>query len=209
MLIPKEDILRELQKYNKTITGVLHIGAHECEETDVYRFWNIPDVNVIWIDALNDKVDEAKARGVPNVYCEAISDKDGEDITFKRTNNNQSSSILNLGAHANYYPHITVTESIPMKTKTIDTFMSEAAFDRSKYNFWNFDIQGAELKALMGGEESLKYADALYLEVNTEELYTGCALLPELDNYLNARGFRRIMTSMTNANWGDALYIRA
>lgn len=208
MLIPKEDILRELKKYNKTITGVLHIGAHECEELSVYRSWNIADSDVIWIDALPDKVAQAKARGVPNVYHAAISDKDGENIVFKRTNNNQSSSILDLGVHASYYPGIVVTETIPMKTTTIDTFMSEQGFDRSRYNFWNFDIQGAELKALMGGEESLKYADALYLEVNEQELYKGCALLPELDNYLGSKGFTRVMITMTHAAWGDALYLR-
>lgn len=208
MLIQKEDILRELHKHNKTITGVLHIGAHECEELDAYRFWGISDSNVIWIDALPDKVAEAKARGIQNIYNAAISDKDGEQIVFKRTNNNQSSSILDLGVHANYYPGIVVTETIPMNTKTIDTFMSEECFDRSKHNFWNFDIQGAELKALMGGEDSLKYADALYLEVNTQELYKGCALLPELDNYLGSRGFQRVMITMTHASWGDALYIR-
>lgn len=208
MLISKEDILRELHKYNKTITGVLHIGAHECEELDVYRFWGISDSNVIWIDALPDKVAEAKERGVPNVYCNVMSDKDGDNITFKRTNNNQSSSILDLAMHKVYHPHIFVTETIPMKTVTIDTFMTANSIDRSKCNFWNFDIQGAELKALIGGEESLKYADVLYLEVNEKELYEGCALLPELDRYLGARGFRRIMISMTNAGWGDALYIR-
>jgi DNA-directed RNA polymerase len=79
------------------------------------------------------------------------------------------------------------------------------------YNFWNFDIQGAELLALKGAEESIKYAKALYLEVNTEEVYQGCALVGDLDTYLGERGFERVLTKMWDngsCGWGDALYVR-
>lgn len=208
MLISEEDILSDLRKYNKTITGVLHIGAHDCEEIELYRSWKIPDSNVIWIEALPDKVAEAQARGIPNVFHEAIYDKDDESIAFKRTNNTQASSILDLEMHKIFHPDIDVIETIPMKTKTIDTFMMENSFDRSKYNFWNFDIQGAEFMALKGGEDSLKYADVLYLEINIRELYKGCVLLPDLDSYLQTHGFIRTKIALNPAGWGDALYIR-
>ncbi len=74
--------------------------------------------------------------------------------------------------------------------------------------FWNFDIQGAELKALQGAEFILPFANALYLEVNVEELYKGCSLLPELDAYLADRGFQRVLTRIVQEGWGDALYVR-
>ena len=50
--------------------------------------------------------------------------------------------------------------------------------------------------------------DYIYAEVNTKELYAGCAQLPELDAWLDARGFKRVEISMTGWGWGDALYVR-
>jgi hypothetical protein len=75
-------------------------------------------------------------------------------------------------------------------------------------NFWNLDIQGKELDVLRSGEEFLVYADVIYCEVNTEEVYKGCGVLNDLDAFLNENGFQRIKTHMTNVGWGDALYVR-
>jgi FkbM family methyltransferase len=208
MLIPKETVRSLLQSKGVSVEGVLHIGAHECEELEVYRYMGIPDSKVIWIDALADKVEQARSRGIPNVHQAVISDTDGELVTFYRTNNNQSSSILEFGTHAAHYPWCVVTGTTQHSTKTIDAFISENSIDPSSLQFWNFDIQGAELKALKGGESALKYAKALYLEVNTEEVYKGCAKLPELDAYLRDKGFQRVLIETVREGWGDALYLR-
>lgn len=208
MLITKEEINNVLQQNGITLHGAFHIGAHDCEEQDVYRYFGIPDKRVVWIDALQDKVDQAVQRGVPNVYQSVISDKDGEIVSFYRTNNDQSSSILEFGTHAKHYPWCVVTGVTRHATTTIDTFMKSKNLDPSNYDFWNFDIQGAELKAIMGGGESLKHVKALYLEVNAEEVYKGCATIPELDLYLAARGFQRTLTRMAQQGWGDALYLK-
>ena len=96
-----------------------------------------------------------------------------------------------------------------MKSTTIDTFFERNKLEIPKYNFWNIDIQGAELKALLGGEICLKFAKALYLEVNEEELYEGCPLKPALDYYLSSKGFTCVAQVMWgNCGWGDALYVR-
>ena len=155
MLIPKETVLQVLRSRGVQVEGAFHIGAHDCEELDVYRYLGIPDKNVTWIDALHDKVEQSLARGIPNVYQAVISDTDGEMVTFYRTNNNQSSSILKFGTHATHYPWCVVTGTTQHLTKTIDTFISENNLDPSKFHFWNFDIQGAELKALKGGESAI------------------------------------------------------
>ena len=88
------------------------------------------------------------------------------------------------------------------------------SIDFTKLNFWNFDIQGAELLALKGAGDLLKYADALYLEVNTEEVYKNCARLNEMDDFLKDKGFMRVALSIykngsgIEDGWGDALYMR-
>lgn len=207
-LIPLDQILTLLKQRDITFRGTLHLGAHECEELETYKtYFGVCVENMIWIDALKDKVRLNKARGIPNVYYAVITDKDNETVEFKRTNNNESSSVLELGTHAINHPTIVVTERTMHTTTTIDTFMKQFA-DPSIYEFWNFDIQGAELLALKGAENNLKYAKALYLEINTEEVYKGCVIMKDLDTYLAERGFERVLTYFHPANWGDALYVR-
>jgi len=211
-LISEIDIMNALNSRNIKFTGALHVGAHDCEEFETYqRIFGIPPRHMIWIDGLQDKVNQSSARGIPNVYCAVITDKDGDTVTFKRTNNDQSSSVLDLGTHTKHHPQVVVTGITRHTTTTIDTFMKQNNKDPSRYDFWNFDIQGAEMLALKGAEVSIKHAKALYLEVNTEEVYKGCALIGDLDTYLRERGFERILTKMWDngsCGWGDALYIR-
>jgi hypothetical protein len=93
------------------------------------------------------------------------------------------------------------------KSITIDTFFERNKIDASKYNFWNLDIQGAELMALKGATHSIQYAKALYLEVNEKELYQNCGLVTEMDEFLSRYHFKRVLTYFTVHGWGDALYI--
>jgi FkbM family methyltransferase len=207
MLIDIEQIQKVLVWKNINITGCFHVGAHECEELNSYNNLGIIDNDVIWIDAVPTKVDEAKKRGIPNVYNAVITNKDDEDITFNVSNNIQSSSVLEFGTHTQEHPSIVFVDKIEQKTITVDTFFERNHLDASKYNFWNFDIQGAELLALKGATKSLQYAKLLYLEVNEKELYKNCALIHEIDNFLTQYNFKRVITTMTEHGWGDAIYV--
>ena len=137
-----------------------------------------------------------------------ISDENNKEVEFKITNNGQSSSILDFGSHSIHHPHVHFIETQIHKTTTINTFYERNSLDMTKYDFWNFDIQGAELMALKGAEDAINYAKALYLEVNTEEVYKGCALIGDIDEYLSKYNFKRVITKMTNYGWGDAMYIK-
>lgn len=208
MLIDPAVIQTILKVTNTPLTGVFHVGAHDCEEMTCYNGWGVTPDKIVWVDAIQSKVDEGKARGIPNVYQAVITDKDDDTVVFHESNNVQSSSILHLKTHMQEHPWVHYVKSTPMQTVTVDTFFKRNNLDASQYSFWNFDIQGAELLALKGAEESLKYANALYLEVNEKELYEKCALIGELDAFLLERGFSRAHTHMTHHGWGDALYLK-
>jgi len=207
MLIDIQDVNNILVLSNINITGAFHIGAHECEELSFYNQLGIFNEDIVWIDAINSKVIEAKNRGIQNVYNAVITDKDDEDTTFNIANNFQSSSVLNFGTHSQEHPHIIYVDKIHQKSLTIDTFFERNNIDPAKFNFWNFDIQGAELMALKGATKSIQYAKAIYLEVNEKELYENCGLINEIDNFLLQYNFKRVFTSMTEHGWGDALYV--
>ena len=207
MLISFEEINNILLEKNININGCFHIGAHDCEEIFFYNRLGITNEHIVWIDAIPLKVNEATIRGIPNVYNSVITDKDDEEIIFNISNNVQSSSVLEFGTHSQEHPSVVYVDKLQLKSITIDTFFERNNIDASKYNFWNFDIQGAELMALKGSTQSIKYAKAIYLEVNEKELYKNCGLITEIDTFLFKYNFKRVLIKMTQFGWGDALYI--
>jgi len=207
MLIQYKDIIK---KYNLKINNILHVGAHIAEEHDDY-FNNGCDL-VYWIEAnpflvknLELTLDDDKNK----VFNCLVSDKDDQEVQFFITNNNQSSSILELGSHRFLFPSIYVDKEIKMKTKTINTLFTENNVNFETIDFINLDIQGAELLALKGINKNLHHIKAIYTEINTDQVYKGCALLTEIDEYLEQYNFRRVETKMWQDHpWGDALYIK-
>ena len=196
------------------ITGALHIGAHECEEMPFYNKLGLQDSNIVWVDAINKKVLEAKNKGIPNVYNAVITDKDDSEVEFNIShnfdvpNNVESSSVLEFGTHSQEHPQVVFVDKVKVKTVTVDTFFERNNIDGSKCNFWNFDIQGAELMALKGASKSIQFAKAIYLEVNVKELYKGCGMIDDVDKFLAQYNFKRVITQITVHGWGDALYIK-
>lgn len=213
MLIPFSNIYKVLKDVNININGILHIGAHECEEYPHYIKEGIDPLKIIWIDALPEKVQEARIKGIPNVYNAVISDKE-EEVIFHITNNDncvnnrESSSILEFDTHTIEHPQVKLIEKRIMNTIPLTKFFKDNNLDSSLYNFWNIDIQGAELYALKGAGDILKNVSVLYLEVNTKHLYKNCPLLSEIDSFLSEYNFIRVALEMTTHGWGDALYIR-
>jgi FkbM family methyltransferase len=207
MLISFKAIYNMLLSKNINITGGFHIGAHDCEEIEFYNRLGVKNENIVWIDAIPSKVIEATNRGIPYVYHAVITDKDDEDVVFNVSNNVQSSSVLEFGTHSQEHPSVVYIDKINLKSITIDTFFERNHIDASKFNFWNFDIQGAEFMALKGATRSIQYAKAIYLEVNVKELYKNCGLITEIDTFLEQYKFKRVLTNITRHGWGDALYI--
>jgi FkbM family methyltransferase len=201
MLIPLQNLVRQ---YNICFKGILHVGAHECEELVEYERY-LHRNKILWVEALPRKVALCKAR-YPNVLIEnAIVSDVVEDITFNVSNNGQSSSILEFGLHSTYHPSVHYVTAFNGTTKLLKDILPKYEID---YNFLNFDIQGAELKALKGMEEYLHKVDYLYTEVNSDYVYKGCALISELDEYLKTFGLYRVETKWTEYKWGDAFYVR-
>ena len=209
MLIPFKQVNQFILSNGKEIQGILHVGAHNCEERYDYNMNGITDDKIIWIEGNNDLVQQNKEKSKHiNIYHVLVDDEE-KDVIFNVTNNGESSSILELGTHKDSYPNIYVSEQQQQKTIRLDTFFELNNIDPSKYDFWNLDIQGTELRALKSAEKYLKYVNCIYTEVNTQEVYKGCALLPELDEYLAKHGFMRVGINLVkDAGWGDAVYFR-
>lgn len=214
-----------LRKYNIPITGILHIGAHKFEELPCYKYANIPDDKIIWVEA-NKNIIELHNKNNSIVYNYCITDKEGESIEFNVSNSTACSSVLNFDVHSRDYPGVKFINSINMKTDTIKSMYTKEKIPYNFANYLHLDIQGAELYALKGADEILNNFDFINTEVNLLHMYKDCPTLDEIDRYLQEKDFIRIETDFgpgprktitgewpgerdyTIDGWGDALYIR-
>jgi len=193
---------------NNKINGILHIGAHKCEELDDYLKYISKD-KIIFIEANKKLYDDIKKKDKDIIiFNELVSDTSGINMKFNIANNGHSSSIFNFGTHSKYYPKIKYIDTVIMKTKTIYDIYNLNNISPNFANFINLDIQGAELLALKGMGDLLFNIDYIYLEVNKEQLYIDIPLLPEIDDYLSRYNFIRVKTNITKYKWGDAFYIK-
>jgi len=204
------DLTQLCKQYSFTPSGIIHIGAHLGEESSKYQELGI--TNVVWVEA-NPVICEKLKTNVAHLHDNKvinslISEVDGQTIPFYITNNGESSSLLQLDKHKIHHPHIHVTEEIKLETSTFKTICEKNNIDMSKYDFLNLDVQGAELLVLKGFGDELNNIEYIYTEVNQAHLYAGCALIDELDTYLKNYNFKRIVTRMTEYEWGDAFYIK-
>lgn len=190
--------------------GAVHVGAHKGDEITTYLRRGIS--RVVFIEANPDLAAGLRQRFAdqPDVTVieAAASEKEGR-ATFNITSMDQSSSLLPLKEHSRLYPKIKVERSIEVRTARLDELLNEAEVNFADVDFIAMDIQGAELMALRGAETLLNQVKALQIEVNYQQLYEGCALITDLDEFLSRYGFIRVHTlTPYSETWGDALYVR-
>jgi FkbM family methyltransferase len=195
-------------KYKINPTGVLHIGGNVGEEFPVYMELGIH--KQIWIEP-NPEIFEKLVENIStNSQAVALNwcagDENKSIILHESNNAGQSSSILELGTHKQAHPEVHYIKDIQSTMFRVDDLLADKL---QGIDFLNIDVQGAELLVLKGIGEMLNQFKWIYLEVNKAPLYVGCALIEEIDDYLEKYNFIRIETKWAgNTNWGDALYVR-
>jgi FkbM family methyltransferase len=202
-----ENIEELFSFFKVNVNGILHIGAHKCEELETYLKYTTID-KVLWVEAIKSIIDEnLKNNPLLNIINAVVSDEDGKDIEFKIANLTNCSSILDLKYHKEIHPEVEIVETISMQTKTIQTLYKENNINSIEYNTLVMDIQGAELLALKGMGDILDNIDIIYVEVNEKELYEGCCKLEDLDSFLLNLEFERKYLTLLNG-YGNAFYLK-
>jgi FkbM family methyltransferase len=210
MLINYKDLV---QKHGWKPKGVIHVGGHRGEEQEVYDALGVK--KTIWFEAISESAKEIKlkykGRNDILVINNLLSDK-REYVNFNVSNNGASSSILELGTHKTNHPKIHYIDKRWIEAFRLDEVMEYSdtlpLLSSVGFDTLNIDVQGAELKVLKGAGDLLHQIKWIYCEVNIEEVYKGCALMDEIDDYLKEYGFERVETKLTPKGWGDAFYMK-
>ena len=167
--------------------GVIQIGAHYAEEYEGYVSQGIKDFVFFEPIKANFKKLEKILDGKPEnilLYNLAIGNMDGMIKMYTETiHQGKSCSILKPHLHTEQY-------------------------NRDLYDHLHMDLQGYELEALKGAEESLKYIKTAIIEVYRVELFKDCPMIEDIVRYLMDRGFNLMEVFWRGNTWGDAKFTR-
>ena len=171
--------------------GIIHMGAHRGGEAPVYDWFN---KKAIWIEANPEIIIDLKENVSQYINQKVIQallgSKDNDTVDFKiSSNDGASSSIFSFGIYDDTHKNIKMLKSIKLKTIKFDTVIKNNQIDISVYDFWTIDLQGAELLALEGAQESLKSCKFIYVEISKKEIYQGGASWNDLNNFLLKNNF--------------------
>lgn len=199
------DLKTLIKKYDMDIRGVIHIGAYNGNEYDVYK--NLGIKEMAFFEPQMDIFKELKRKVGMFAWNYALGNFNGKTKMYVASNG-QSSTLLEPKEHLNQYPGITFNKEIEVNVITLDDIAihNNFHFMSGAYNLINMDTEGYELEVLKGATETLKYIDYIYIEVAQIELQKGRAMVWEVDEFL--KDFDRVETQWTDRGWGDALYIR-
>jgi FkbM family methyltransferase len=192
-------------KYNLNVTGIIHVGAHHGEEILDYISNDV--TNMVLFEPLDLNFEILKSnmsRVNANIIGHqlALGNDNKKVIMHLSDNELQSSSILRPKKHLIQHPNVHFTGVEEVEMKKLDDF------GYTEYNFINMDVQGYELEVLKGAENTLKYIDYVYCEVNRDEVYENNAYIEQIDDFLGKYNMKRVETDWSGNIWGDAFYVK-
>lgn len=217
----KKDLLKLFKKEESLI--ILDIGGCEGEESirynrlfpnaEIYIFEPLPsNQKLIEKNFIDYKIESIKLLPV------ALSDKDGQADFYVSSGHpenqkkeldwdfgNKSSSLLEPESNISINKWLEFNEIIQVPTMTINTFVQQNKID--KIDFIHMDVQGAELKVLLGAKDYLKKIKAIWLEVADVSLYKNQVLRKEIESFMKLNGFSLIKTEMEGFT-GDQFYVK-
>lgn len=200
-------------KYGIEPKGVIHIGAHYGGEIETYNDLKIK--NVVFVEPLSNtfkKLVENVNQKNKDSECrvtflnKALGNKIGfEEMYVETANLGQSSSLLKPDFHLKQYPGITFPNREKVEVSTLNNELKNL---EGEFNILNIDVQGYELEVLKGATDILEKIDIINTEVNKVQMYEGCPLINEIDEFLSSYDFVKVDENWMGHYWGDAIYIK-
>jgi FkbM family methyltransferase len=180
------------ESFLRRVSGVIHVGANVGQERETYEEYG---VEVLWFEPLPEVFEELQRNIQPYQRQRALrcllADRVGQEYSFHIANNQgASSSLFELGRHAELHPEVSYVNTIPMVSSTLDAVMERERIDPGRYQALILDTQGSELLVLRGAAELLPRLRYVRTEAADHESYAGGCILSEISTLLAVYGFR-------------------
>lgn len=201
---------------------IFDVGACEGEDSvkfsrrfpnsKVYAFEPLPKN----FEKIKNNLDKYVATNI-NVSQVALSNKKGKSIFFVSSGRpqgtsendwdygNKSSSLLRPAKVKKVHEWLSFDEEVSVKTSRLDQFMKDNKL--TKIDFLYMDVQGAELMVLEGAGEFLKDIRAVWMEVESVELYKNQPLKEDVEIFMQKNGFYKLKDTVDDIS-GDQLFVR-
>jgi len=204
------EISRYFDLFDLIVTGILHVGANDGGEFKEYQ--ELTGGPIVYVEAI-PSVHERLQKRIENdrraLALQAVcSDEVGKSVRFNIANNSGlSSSMLDLGEHADLHPDIVYVSHFDSITTTVDALERDNSVIQ-KCNVMVIDTQGADLMILRGAESALDHMDAVVVEVSENPLYKGGASFEQIREFLCQKGYALRSLEYNALLYGDALFMR-
>lgn len=205
----KLDLQKLVFSYGVQLDTVVHAGASFCQEAQLYEDAKIK--RVLWIEADKDVAITASEVLLKfpqqKLSVATLYDKPNQQIRFNiASNKGESSSIFTMKFHKSYYKDIQEQSFKLLNTSTLDLVCDENRI--SNISLLVLDLQGAELKALMGGVKSLKMTSCIFTEVSSIQMYHEQPTFRDIHKFLTQLGFYLVEHDLINKKvMGEAIYV--
>jgi FkbM family methyltransferase len=170
--------------------GIIHMGAHRGGEAAVYDWFQ---KKTVWIEAnpqlITELQDHVNQFPYQKVIHALLSDKDGEQIDFKISNNDSASSSIFEFGEESIKRDLKMISKITLKSQTLDKIVERESLEISNYDFWIMDLQGSELLTLKGAQKALKSCKSILVEISKSDYYVNGASWDNLKEFLNSNNF--------------------
>jgi len=196
----------KFDSYLKKSKGVIHIGASDGYERNLYKKYFVD--KVIWVEAdpaayekLKENISIFKSHFAYNYL---MTDKDNVEYKFSITSDNgQSSSIFNFEDHSKMYPTLKIKNEINLKSITFKSFIKKYDINLKEFSSLVIDTQGSDKIILDGMGDLIKYFQFIKIETAEFNMYKNYPKLNEISEYLKKFNFeeiRRIETDLNDFN---------
>jgi FkbM family methyltransferase len=206
-----------------TIATILEVGS--CEAEDTIKFVrDFPQAKIHCFEPLEKNLDKAKSNlkeyaTIDNITLNnvAVSRKTGRATFYVSSGQpvdtprdpewdygNKSSSLFKPGNNE-HHSWLTFNKKIIVETIRLDNYLLEKNI--SGVDLIHMDVQGAELDVLIGLGTKLSSVKAIWLEVESQELYEKQPVEKDIEEFMKNNSFTCVFSTVGKV-LGDKLYIR-
>jgi len=194
--------------------NVVHIGAHDGLEKDIYDTLGVK--NTLWIEC-NPYVFPNLEKRIANddrhkAFEACLWSEEGleKEYYFYRNETDGAGGLFKDQKMKEYISDCPMTgESIKLKTQTLDKLAYRETLGIGNVHFLNIDVQGSELEVLKGAQGLFTdNLELIYCEVSWDNIYENGPLLEDIDKFFHEKGYNRIGIRQDWVMHGDAIYIK-